>query len=378
MKRSLFLAILCGSFALPVHSQDESLRNEVQASIDRGLKYLKTKQLPDGSFGSPDQPAITALCVSAVMGNPARDVAGIPVEALKGYDFIVASQKEDGRIFTAGLPSYNTTLSLSALSMATTVEKYRNAAIKARRAVVGSQYDDGEKGKMDTPYDGGIGYGSKPPTDMSNTHLALEALYNARNLFPDDPDAKKREPQLNYAAAIEFVSRCQNLPATNKESWVSGDAKNKGGFIYRPGETKVAPEPGSPEGKALRSYASMSYAGLLSFIYADMDMKDQRVEAVREWLSKNYSVAENPGLGQEGLYYYYHTMAKCLNLAKLDVLEQADGKKVNWRLDLSRQMFNLQKEDGSWANENGRWMEKDSVLVTAYAILALEHVIRGL
>ena len=41
-------------------------------------------------------------------------------------------------------------------------------------------------------------------------------------------------------------------------------------------------------------------------------------------------------------------------------------------------MFNLQKEDGSWANENGRWMEKDSVLVSSYAILALEHLIRRL
>ena len=45
---------------------------------------------------------------------------------------------------------------------------------------------------------------------------------------------------------------------------------------------------------ALRSYGSMSYAGLLSFIYAEMDAKDPRVVAVREWLKKHYTIHENP------------------------------------------------------------------------------------
>jgi squalene-hopene/tetraprenyl-beta-curcumene cyclase len=122
----------------------------------------------------------------------------------------------------------------------------------------------------------------------------------------------------------------------------------------------------------------MSYAGLLSFIYADLDPKDQRVTAVREWLKKNYTVKENPGIGQEGLFYYYHTMAKALSIAQIDFVETSDGKRANWRADLAKQLFNLQKEDGSWANENGRWMEKDTVLVTSYAVLALEYVIRRL
>jgi len=37
-------------------------------------------------------------------------------------------------------------------------------------------------------------------------------------------------------------------------------------------------------------------------------------------------------------------------------------------------LINLQKPDGSWANENGRWFEKDAVLVTAYSIIALEII----
>ena len=50
----------------------------------------------------------------------------------------------------------------------------------------------------------------------------------------------------------------------------------------------------------------MSYAGLLSFIYAEMDPQDSRVKAVKEWLSKHYTIDENPGMGPQGLFYYYH------------------------------------------------------------------------
>jgi squalene-hopene/tetraprenyl-beta-curcumene cyclase len=55
--------------------------------------------------------------------------------------------------------------------------------------------------------------------------------------------------------------------------------------------------------KPLRSYGSMSYAGLLSMIHAQVDKNDPRVKAVIDWLSKNYTHDENPGR-QEGLCVY--------------------------------------------------------------------------
>jgi squalene-hopene/tetraprenyl-beta-curcumene cyclase len=382
MKRHTFFCAVAGVAAslafsgAAVAEPDESLRNEVQAAINKGLKYLATKQdAAKGFVGSEDHPAFTALYAMALMGNP--ETKGVTPEARKAYDFLLASQKEDGGIYKTSLPNYNTSLSLTALMLVADEPKVREAALKARRLVIKGQYDEGKPGEMDSPYDGGVGYGSKPPTDMSNTHFALEALYHSKKLLADDPDRAKAEPQLNYAAAIDFVSRCQHLAATNKSSWVSEDAKNKGGFVYRPGESKVAPEDPASGKPSVRSYASMGYAGLLSFIYADIKPGDPRVKSVKEWLAANYSVTENPGIGSEGLYYYYHTMAKALNTAGMDFVETPQGRK-NWRADLAKQLFNLQHEDGSWANENGRWMEKDSVLVTTYAVLALEHIIRGL
>ena len=386
MKRKPVLSFLLTSLALSVlpattraQTADESLRNEVQAAIDKGVRFLKSKQdAATGVIGSADQTAFTALGLMAMMGDPRVEGKPMPAEAAKGYAWLLAQQKPDGGIYTTGLPNYNTALSLTALTMAGRGDKYKDAILKARRHVIGGQSDDGEKGVQDAPGDGGIGYGSKPPSDMSNTHFALEALYHAQRYLQDDP-ASKNEPQLNYSAAIDFVSNCQNLSTTNKSSWVSDDAKNKGGFIYRPGESKTGQPDDLGNGKtALRSYASMSYAGLLSFIYADLNSKDQRITAVKEWLFKNYSVTENPGLGQEGMYYYFHTMSKALTLAQIDFIETPDGKKANWRAELSKELFNLQKADGSWASENGRWMEKDPILVTSYAILALEHIIRRL
>jgi squalene-hopene/tetraprenyl-beta-curcumene cyclase len=129
---------------------------------------------------------------------------------------------------------------------------------------------------------------------------------------------------------------------------------------------------------ALRSYGSISYAGLLSYIYANMNKDDPRVVAVFDWLRENYTLKENPGMGPQGLYYYLHTMAKALTLYGVDSLELKGGAKINWRKELAMRLINLQQNDGSWVNDNGRWWERDPNLVTAYAIISLEMILRWL
>jgi squalene-hopene/tetraprenyl-beta-curcumene cyclase len=118
----------------------------------------------------------------------------------------------------------------------------------------------------------------------------------------------------------------------------------------------------------------MSYAGLLSYIYANVGKDDPRVTAVFDWLSHNYTLEENPGMGQDGLFYYYHTMSKGLSAHGAETLTLADGKKVEWASELALKLINLQESDGSWVNASGRWWEKDPALVTAYAVRTLEMV----
>src|SRR5688572_30099112 len=124
MKHNSILTGLLCSFTLglvPIRAQtaDESLRNEVQAAIDRGVRYLKSKQdAATGAIGSADHPAFTALGVMAIMGDPRVTDKEMPAQAQKGYDFLLANQKEDGGIYSVGLPNYNTSLALTALTMA--------------------------------------------------------------------------------------------------------------------------------------------------------------------------------------------------------------------------------------------------------------------
>jgi len=125
---------------------------------------------------------------------------------------------------------------------------------------------------------------------------------------------------------------------------------------------------------ALRSYGSMSYAGLLSLIYADLEPGDKRLKSVLKWLGNNYTLKENPGLGQQGLYYYYHAMTKSLVAAGIDLLEGSDGTKIDWRKDLGRLLVSNQGKDGSWINENSRWWENDDILVSSYVVLTLEQL----
>ncbi|NIP94509.1 MAG: hypothetical protein GWO24_14130, partial [Akkermansiaceae bacterium] len=206
-------------------------------------------------------------------------------------------------------------------------------------------------------YDGGTGYGGTyAHSDLSNTYLALEALYHSRPIAQDNKHGE--QPELDWEAALTFVSRCQNLKETNDQVTTVAE-EDEGGFVYFPGDSKAG-ERELPEGQtALRSYGSMSYAGLLSLVYADLDKSDPRVQAVLKWLGSNYTLEENPGLGAQGLYYYYHAMTKSLVAARIDQLPLGDGKTADWRKDLAQRLLSTQEIDGSWVNENSRWWEND-------------------
>jgi len=376
MKTTILLAAVLLPALLPAQDKPNpnlSLQLEIERTIKKGNAYLRSHQQADGHWGDPSLPAFTALALTATMRDPNLDPAGPEPEfATKGYTWLLAQQKEDGGIYDKGLANYGTSTSIMAL-LARDKKADEAALLKARAYLVTLQFGSDKKGEPDSKKDGGIGYGSSPDhSDLSNTYLALEALYNSRQLAKDSEHGK--QPELDWEAALTFVSRCQNLTETNDLPGASDDPDNKGGFVYFPGDSKAGSQE-LPDGTtALRSYGSMSYAGLLSLVYADLDAKDPRVSSVLEWLGKNYTLDENPGLGEQGLYYYYHTMAKALSAAGIEKLPLKDGKEADWRRDLAALLLSNQKPDGSWINENSRWMENDAILVTSYVVMTLEQI----
>jgi squalene-hopene/tetraprenyl-beta-curcumene cyclase len=351
---------------------DISFRNEIQHAIDRGLAALAANQNSNGWWSTPDHPAMTALALAAFLGEPNRRYATNPPAYIsRALAYLVDSAKPDGSIHRGTLINYNTAISLTTLVMANN-PAYEEILLQGRAFLIQSQNDFGEPGKVDTELDGGIGYGDKyRHSDMNNTLFALEAIRATDYLTKDKAVTQKFE--LNWDAAIQFLQNCQNLPSHNSQTWVSRNPKDTGGFVYYPGNSMAGGETNALTGRiALRSYGSISYAGLLSYTYAQLNAEDPRVMAVMDWLRSNYTLEENPGLGPQGYYYYLFMMAKALNTASVNFLELKDNQKVDWRRAVAMRLINLQRQDGSWFNENNRWWEKDPNLITAYAVMSLE------
>src|SRR5205807_665984 len=130
----------------------------------------------------------------------------------------------------------------------------------------------------------------------------------------------------------------------NDQPW-AGEI-NDGSFIYSAaagGSTKVD----GPYPHGFPGYGSMTYAGIKSMIYCGVSKDDPRVQKAYEWIQKHYTVDENPGMpkahSQWGLYYYYHTMAKCLSLLGIDEVVDAEGRKHDWRADITAALARPQR-----------------------------------
>lgn len=351
-----------------------AIRLELRPAIDRGLKWLLSSQNSNGWWSTSEQPAVTALVLTAFNQESSGRFRNRTSEINQAWDFVLSSAKEDGSIHRGNLINYNTSLCLLALATADE-PRFLPVIQNARAYLARTQIDEGTKGKVDTEWDGGVGYGSKyQHSDMNNTLTAIEAMRWSENLLPKDSVLPaSRGPDLNWVAVAQFLQACQNLPSHNSSSWVSDLPKDRGGFVYYPGHSMAGGVTNTVTGKvALRSYGSISYAGLLSYIYAKVDREDPRVTAVLEWLKDNYTLDENPEMGQQGYFYYLHLMTKALVAARVDELKLRDGTVVDWRSAVAKRLIQLQKPNGSWINEDKRWWETDPNLVTAYSVLTLE------
>jgi hypothetical protein len=79
----------------------------------------------------------------------------------------------------------------------------------------------------------------------------------------------------------------------------------------------------------------MTYAGLKSMIYCGVGPDDPRVQAATKWIRQHYTIAENPGMGADGLFYYYHTFAKALDAVGEDEFVDASGRrKLKGNMDI--------------------------------------------
>ncbi len=327
----------------------------------KAVAFLRPRQAADGSWsGNRNEPGITALVLTALLRS--KRVTPNEPTVTKALAYLERFLGPKGGLSEAAHSNYSTSIALMAFQEANEDGRYDGIIKGGQEFLKTMQWDESEGKSQSSDFYGGAGYGganSRP--DLSNTAFMIEALRDS-GLAADDPALKR---------ALVFVSRCQNLKSEyNDQPWAG--KVDDGGFVYTAanGGSSVA---GKTDDGGLRSYAAMTYAGLKSMIYAGLRPDDPRVKAADAYITRHYSLDENPGLGQRGLYYYYQTFAKTMALIGKPALVDASGQSHDWRAELVAALAKRQDPNGSWVNRADSFMEGDPNLVTAYGLLALAY-----
>lgn len=344
-----------GQRSSPAHSHPA--RSEV---VSRAVAYLAASQTQDGSWSPRLGPGVTALVATSILRNGRS--ASDPMVA-RALEYLQGQVHADGGIYAKGFRyrNYETCLAILCFTSANRDGRYDKILRRAEGLVKQIQWD-GSEGYDETSVSyGGAGYGKHARPDLSNTTFLIDAL-KSLGRGPDDPAIQK---------ALAFVSRCQNLETEHNDTKFA-TLNPDGGFYYTVAAGGSS-QAGSTADGGLRSYGSMTYAGLKSMIYAGVGPDDPRVRAAYQWIKKHYTLVENPGMGGAGLYYYLHTLAKALDAVGQETLIDEQGISRHWRQELAAALATSQQPDGSWANTNPRWLEGDPQLATGYALLALSY-----
>jgi squalene-hopene/tetraprenyl-beta-curcumene cyclase len=329
-------------------------RKQLMASLEKGAAYLRSQQKPDGTW--ENHPGVTAMVAAALLRQ-----TGVPREKSlqtvgKTLDYLKALAKPDGGIYEKVIPHYITAVSIQAL-VAGGRPGDKATIEKARTYLADHLLDEGEGVAKSDKFYGGMGYGGTSDGGMADI-ISLE--YSLRAM-------KEAELPANDAAwekAIQFLQRTQNNKETNDQSWSGTD----GGFIYYPGYSQIE--------HTTQSYGSATYAGLMSYAWANLQKNDRRVINALKWISEHYTVDENPGIGTKALYYYYMVFAKALQAYGENAVVDAKGVSHNWREDLGRKLLSLQNAEGYWVNSNPAEMQGNKVLVTSFTMMAIEAILQ--
>ncbi len=393
MLKSFALGAIAVGIASPGARAQERLSPEYRARAEavaaRADAYLREQQDASGGWRTEGRgaqfPAISALALNAITQHTSE--ANVDDDAIRrAVAFLLAKQQPDGGIYGQVLPNYNTSCAVSALSRIHTPEA-RDAVERAQQFLLSLQWGApqhpqgpaaGEKEAVgeDHPFYGGVGYGGHSRPDLSNLQFMLQALDDSG--YESDGPAVKR--------ALKFLERVQMYDEINPMEYADGS--KQGGFVYatgpegdqpRAGESKTAMIEETLDDGAkvsrLRAYGSMTYAGFKGYVYAQLPRDDIRVRAALDWLQHNYTLDENPGMGQEGYYYFILVFGRAMDAwdepTILTISQDGSSETRYWAHDLVEALEARQLEDGSFRLVDDRWMEGDPVLITSYALIGL-------
>lgn len=283
------------------------MNDQLHASVRRGMTYLASQQVENGSFGRgryANHVGITSLAAIAFMADghlPGRGAYGDRVQ--KALEFILDHATETGLIAaeTSHGPMYGhgfATLFLGEIyGMTPGDDRVRIALEKAVELIVRTQNDEGGWRYQPVPSD----------ADVSVTICEVMALRSARN-------AGIKVPESTINRAIEYVKRCQNVD---------------GGFRYM-----------SRQGS---SAWPRTAAGVASLFYAGVYESDS-IERGLDYLEE-HAMPGQRGMRQSHYYYgqYYAVQA----------MYMAGGERwTRWWNAVREDLIGRQAANGGWLDHH--------------------------
>lgn len=340
----------------------------------KAFAWLIQQANEDGTFGQSRaraMPGVVGLTLYALATSPGKpNPEQVPALA-KAAAYLVSQQMPEGAIAIKELGNFNYNTSVAVMALkALNDPKYGEVLEKAKAYILGTQLDQSkgyDPGEHERSF-GAFSYGSSKKADLSNTAFSLDAL-KALGVKEDSPAFKN---------AMIFIRRCQDNPETNDaKEMKNGDGT--GGFVYAPGDSEFGKTKSRSGLEVPTPYGNMTYAGVKALIYCGIKPESPELSAAWRWIKNNYTVKSNPGgRGTQGYFYYVVSFAKAFTASGTKELTLPSGQKVDWAKDLSAHLTTLQKPDGSFTNDDERWMENDPILATAYALHALNLCVEAM
>lgn len=338
-------------------------------SIDKGVSWLISQQNRDGSFGDGDQglyyrPYCTALALWSLA--PARNGAQIA----KAVDYLGENQRP------AGL------------------------------------------------HRGGIGFGMVAPAPTAQnpgaTFTRTFAMVSPTSMAAEGARRAGIHPGDRLLTEIaSYVRSCHNDTRINTRPEVARFLKRNRYRLGGDGGVVSTLEnlrrPAAWTGQTVETVVSSgisTYQGLTAYVRSGLAPDSPEVASVSRWIAAHYSVAEHAGfadvmragqrplwptehggftpeseadetvsdpsrtddIAQAGRYLYLFSMAQALDAVGIDHVDTPDGTRHAWCSEIANVLTAAQHLDGSWINQNPRWLEFDAVLSTAFALAALNII----
>ena len=312
------LSLLAGLAQAATNSVTPPVRADGTQAVARGVAWLEAQQRENGSMGDEKYPAMTALALSALRAGGSTN---LPVLNKAGA-YLQQGIEKGSNDWTRGF-----SLAICQSFLTPAAAQPQEAAWVAERR-------------------------------------RIDREYSAR---ARDFELRQRAWQQERAALLE--------------QGIDADFSRATALARNLTVPEAAPRPAVSSNTPRRGYGILSYDGALRLLHEHVASDDPRVDAYLDWASRCWTLAENPGKGQNGLYFFYHAMSKCLAASGEEFIRPLDGGAgIPWRAELIRKLVALQKREtsdrsGYWVNEVNSYLEGDPVLVTAYAILTLQHAL---